>query len=216
MTFLTGLIIKEDVVVTNSFRIALLISLAVHVAVLAPYAAMRSDMEPERTNIDMDLNYVSIQRPELAVQEEIFKECIREHKSEKHKDDRAETFDEEYYKNDVAETEIDEKVVTEADEKEAKSLDVDQTAFLEYYNLIREKIRFEIRKQGGVGTGGEVKIIFTISPSGKLMRIDSVTSDSNNLSKRIARGIKSVEPFPAFPGEIGMKPITFSLTIKII
>ncbi len=90
-------------------------------------------------------------------------------------------------------------------------------ALLKYHNLIREKIRAKIQN---ARVQGEVILLFTIDPMGRLKEINGITVATFDKSlkstlERLSRdGLTRAQPFPPFPKEIGTTPITFSLTIK--
>jgi outer membrane biosynthesis protein TonB len=200
---------------TNSLKIALLISLAVHGAFLAPYTAIRPDKQLDITT-DIDFNYVIIHRPVLAIDEEKPQESVREKSGEGQETDIAASVSKKKIVDDLSEQQVSEKTAGDTREEKIKILDVDQTAFLEYYNLVREKIRSEIVKRNNVIKSGEVTVVFTVSPKGELIRIENIKSEKYILSDNISRGVKNAAPFPVFPGEFNKKPITFSLTIKVV
>ena len=196
-----------------AFKIAILISIAVHGAILAPYALFHQNDNYENLS-DVNINYIIIQKPELAVEEENMEESVKivdQYSSLK----RDEVLPLKQHVLSLQKEESKpEELSAEPVEEQIKVLEIDQTALLEYYNLIREKIRAEMYKSSG-RKKGEVTIIFTISPNGDLLNIDSIQTGQSSFSNRMTRSIHKVTPFPPFPKEFGLQPITFSLTVKL-
>ena len=89
-----------------------------------------------------------------------------------------------------------------------------QEAYLDYYNLIREKIRAEVystRRSLGIGSA---VFEFTLSSSGMIRKIRCMTSGrAPVIERKVLKGISTVQPFPPFPEELGKDPINFSLTV---
>ena len=174
------------------FRMALTISLAAHLAVIAPWAFFQS--HNNTLEKDIELNYIIIESPSLATEEEVFS------KTQKGGEQRMVETPEET---------IDSALAKENDQS------IRETAFLKYYNLIREKIRAKIHSAGGRGAKGSVTLAFTVDPSGRLVRINETFSDAPpRIRQKTLKGVKSASPFPPFPEELGTGPIKFSLTVK--
>ncbi|MFQ5952656.1 MAG: energy transducer TonB [Candidatus Omnitrophota bacterium] len=177
------------------FRIALTISLLAHLAVIAPWTLFPLQREALQEK-DIELNYVVIENPSLAKEEEVYSTGVAR---------------EEQFLTDKT-TESDTRHQTSDIRKELNNI-----AYLKYYNLIREKIRAEIHSLRKRSEEGTVKVMFTIAPDGSLQGIDSAGSGvSASLGRKVARGIKKAAPFPCFPAEMGTNPLKFSLTIRFL
>ncbi|MGD2278685.1 MAG: energy transducer TonB [Candidatus Omnitrophota bacterium] len=175
------------------FRAALTISLAAHLAVIAPWAFFQSHNN-NALEKDIELNYIIIESPSLAIEEEVFS--------------RTEEGGEQHMVETPAET-IDAALAEENDKS------IRETAFLKYYNLIKEKIRAKIHSIRGMGGRGGVTVAFTVDSGGRLVKINETFSDAPpEIRKKAVQGVKSASPFPPLPKELGTSPVKFSLTIK--
>jgi len=180
------------------FKIALGLSLFAHCAVVAPMHFFPKEHEDKEIKAEpfVELNYVIIEDPRLAEEET-------------------------YSKSEVAEKILpEESVFTEIHETSVVPYDKyinKKIAFLEYYNLIREKIRAEIHSSGRKNVRGTVTATFTLEASGRLSEISNMVSDGlPTLERRVAKSIKRVQPFPPLPEELGCNPVRFSIIIKFI
>ncbi len=205
MDYIHKCVIIRDMFTDPIFRIAVTISLLAHVAVIAPMRYFYVEKEKQDIKV-VDLNYIVIERPLLSSGEEVYtreKETAR--KEEKDASDR-----------DVV-TGLSPEMVPVILEKEKRAdpaAEEKRQAYLKYYNLIREKIRAEIHSAGG-SEEGTVTVAFTLAPDGRLVGFEKTPSGgSPALRQRVARGIRKAQPFPPFPGELGRKPVIFSLTVR--
>jgi len=186
------------------FRIALVFSLAAHLAFVLPmkYA---SKMHKEETFQNVDLNYIVVEYPRIAREEEVYSLGGEEDASSSMED-----------AGDVLNASIIEEN-TEDDnsydgEDGNKSKD---EAYLKYYNVIREKIRSSIHKAVERKENGALHVEFSVAPSGRFIEIKNLSSDlPPHVSRVTKRAIASSGPFPNFPPELGNAPIVFTLDIK--
>jgi outer membrane biosynthesis protein TonB len=192
-----------------SFRIAFAISLVAHIAVIAP--AYLTPANAEKTETDMvELNYIIINDPAVAAEEEVYSDA----KADKNITD---TEEKELSTVAVMDSQSPEEMRRSFEASEIPPGDQEERekAYLEYYNVIREKIRSRVHSSGWSDEEGMVKVIFTLSRDGRLVNIHkAVSSLTRNSEISVIRAIMLSRPFPPFPEELGKTPITFSLAIK--
>lgn len=190
------------------FRTALFLSLLAHVSIIAPHPFLfpkSSVKKPEAA----EFNYIVISEAQLSKEEEILKE---EEAPEIELEGTAYLAEIQLEKEEDPEAR--EKKAPEEEQREVSSETKKQEAYLDYYNLIRERIRKEVystRRSLGVGSA---TFEFTLSSSGMLRKIRCVTGGTSPvLERKVLKGISTVQPFPPFPEELGKDPINFSLTV---
>ncbi|MBU0571610.1 MAG: hypothetical protein KJ995_07340 [Candidatus Omnitrophica bacterium] len=192
------------------FKLALTVSIAAHIAVVAPMHFFR--VREEKTQEAVQVNYIIIEKPQLSSEKETYKKAI-EPIAEEAAEDR-ETKEQNAVSTGLK---VDRETFDQTKARkryEAKDKERGE-ALLEYCNLIREKIRAKLHFFRYADEEGDVEIIFTISPDGRLLGIDkNVAGAAARLRQKAIRGIISASPFPAFPPELGPAPVTFSLDIK--
>ena|GEM_PF-882013 len=200
------------------FRTALAISLFAHLAVVVPLRFMPE--KHERANADVvELNYILIRQPFLAEEEEVYSTGVAPDVRPEQKEEILSPTDQEQsaaiFGGLNEETVRSEPRVLLKEKKIGSGGKDKEAAFLEYYNLIREKIRAEIHSASGKGEGGTVTLMFTLDAAGRLQKIDSaISSDSSAVKQKAIRGVRRAQPFPPFPEELGTLPISFSLIVK--
>ncbi len=87
-------------------------------------------------------------------------------------------------------------------------------AYMDYYQLIREKIRSNAYRYYNSNNQGQVFLTFIISCEGKLERIYLNSKSSNNELIEIAlKSIKEAAPFPPFPPELNYPRLQFNISI---
>lgn len=186
------------------FRIALILSLTAHVAILGP--RMSSFFDKKETEVKVvDLNYVIIKAPKLAEHEKIDSDSTGQ-KEESHQDDEA-------YLGEVPL--MSEKVDTgETDSERDISHAEKEESYLRYHNLLREKIRASLAQSVLAPPEGDLEIEFTLSPNGSFLRVEGISSNIAPRGRAEAlKAIRRAGPFPQFPTELGRNPVTFHLTI---
>ncbi len=174
---------------------------------------------PHHEEETVELRYIIIKSPELAANEEV----ISEHQKAAKKVVKEVKVSKTPRKNVIVQPEMpinkenskEDKVV----EKEVFQEKEKQKAYLEYYNLVREKIRARMDSRVNRRFEGSVKTIFTVGPDGHIITVNElISSEGLSAGKRMEEcavsGIKRSGPFPPFPPEIGSNPITFSLDIR--
>jgi len=88
-------------------------------------------------------------------------------------------------------------------------------AYMDYYQLIRKKIRDNAYRYYESRDGGEVFLTFIIFDSGKLHSVH-LNNDSGGSSELIQTALKSIKratPFPPFPKELDYKKLQFNISI---
>jgi TonB family protein len=195
------------------FKLALIVSIGAHVALVAPaylFANREESVPPDVVR----MNYIIIEQPHLTVEEEAYKEILEKSEEYVGKEEgnrkQSEPSEDLKTKSSVFEQ------VDEQKKSKAKGSEIEEAALLQYHNLIREKIKARLHSARYVSEGKEINITFTILPDGRLLEIgnENSTSGAARFRQKAIYGIKSASPFPAFPPEMGIDPITFSLNIK--
>ncbi len=198
-----------------AFRIALGFSLLVHVAVVAPHAFFSSEKEIKRVET-VDLNYIVIDESRLAEEEEVYSGGVAGKTASERKEKIPSSTDRERSLTAAAgDSEEEARPEDRLSPEEEKAGADREVAFLEYYNLVRERIRAEIHSASEGSEKGAATLMFTLDAGGHLQGIDSVASDISPATERkVIRGIKRAQPFPSFPEELGPDPVDFLLTVK--
>jgi len=90
-------------------------------------------------------------------------------------------------------------------------------SYMNYYNLVREKIRRTAYQKFTRLDAGEVYVSFIISCDGTLekVRVNEEKSVSNRYLQEIAlSSIKDSSPFPKFPAELDYPQLSFNVVIS--
>jgi len=88
-------------------------------------------------------------------------------------------------------------------------------AYMDYYQLIRERIRAKAYRYYNSGRKGEVFLTFIISNDGKLkgLYLNSTSSEDKDLVEVSLRSIKDASPFPPFPPQLKYPRLQFNISI---
>ena len=201
-------------IMDNFFKAALIISLFAHTIVLGPWNTFPSGPQKPEKERTANLNYVLFVRPHIAREEIRSEQTVKETKGTI---DKGRKSGERTAEADV----LSQK--TGRGEKTDPLRDHDKTeerpekkAYLRYLDVIRENIRFALHQQANIINSGEAVIKFTVSPEGVLIDIGSIHADTLELSEHVDRAMREASPFPSFPEGFGRKPLTFSLTVKVM
>ncbi|HNX91220.1 MAG TPA: energy transducer TonB [Candidatus Omnitrophota bacterium] len=91
-----------------------------------------------------------------------------------------------------------------------------EKAFMDYYDMLRERISGEICKLITHKANGLVEVYFTVDQNGRLLNLDGINlvSGATDLKTITVKGIKKASPFPSFPPELGALPVRFSLSVR--
>ncbi|MGB2601093.1 MAG: TonB C-terminal domain-containing protein [Candidatus Omnitrophota bacterium] len=191
------------------FRIAFTISLAAHIAVIAPTYLVSDKVEKPETEV-VELNYMLINDPAIAIEEEIYSSAKVD---ENMKDEEEDRISDTTVMDSPSQKEM--YLSEEIRETAQKVQEQREKAYLEYFNLIREKIRTRVYSSGSSSEDGIVEVVFTLSRDGCLARVNKAFSNlSRDVRMSVIRALRRAQPFPPFPVELGNAPITFSLTIR--
>ena len=96
-------------------------------------------------------------------------------------------------------------------EKELKK----NPAYMDYYHLIREKIRKNAYQHYESKAGGEVFLTFIILENGRLdtLYLNEESVESNELIKTALRSVQDAAPFPPFPEKLEYPKLQFNISI---
>ena len=84
--------------------------------------------------------------------------------------------------------------------------------YIEYYSLIREKIKKELSKYASPNLKGSLDLEFTIDKFGALYDVNAI--DDMSPFKNIAlKALKRASPFPAFPAALKEEHVRLGVTI---
>ncbi|MBL7072807.1 MAG: energy transducer TonB [Candidatus Omnitrophica bacterium] len=196
---------------SSVFKICLSISILAHAAVIVPHIFMPRDASPVRKEITA-LNYIVIEDPCLASQEEVLGNKCSESNAESIADNAPRLGED---PAGLKQKDVEESSSSNPKSEESKFYSGKQEAFLEYFNLVREKIRGQMHNGFGRNEPGSVTLIFTLEPSGRLRDVNFETEKITSfLRSKVAKSLDKAEPFPPFPKELGRESIDFSLTIR--
>ncbi|MBU1894922.1 MAG: energy transducer TonB [Candidatus Omnitrophica bacterium] len=195
---------------SSIFKTALGISILAHTAIIAPYTLKPfMDNKPEVTK-SIELNYIVIEKAHVAQKEEVYA-------NEPFEKESGGTNSEFLQPEDISSMEniLPEEAESKKDslKREEKVFSVNQEAFLEYFNLVREKVRAKIHGNLYRQEEGIVTLSLTLAPDGRIQTIDSNVIGSA-LKIKAEKGLREAQPFPPFPKEMGAHPMNFSLTIQ--
>ena len=89
--------------------------------------------------------------------------------------------------------------------------------YINYYQVVREKIRRAAYHNYSYAEVGEVYLFFVVSSDGSLegaQLIEEKSSSSPYLKKIALRSIQEASPFPRFPKELGFSQLSFNVVIS--
>ncbi len=193
-----------------SFKNAIFASLVIHLFIFTPLERM----EPAHniTNKTIVVDYVVIK--EIEKPKEVSESNIKE-------TPRVELSQKVEIKPVVKYDEADEKAeATKLSEDEAKHASSIRSGkdYINYYQLIREKIRRRLKTNyRDYHSEGEVYLIFSLSADGALLnyKIESTRSTSDKILIDMAvLSLEQASPFPPFPKEISLPEMSFNVEIS--
>jgi TonB family protein len=94
---------------------------------------------------------------------------------------------------------------------------IDNPSYLNYYQIVREKIKRAAYQNYMRTETGEVYLTFTISNPGYLGQvriIEEKSSGSSYLNSVALKSIKDASPFPTFPKELDYPELSFNVVIS--
>jgi len=88
-------------------------------------------------------------------------------------------------------------------------------AYMDYYRLIRERIRSRAYRYYNSDKRGEVFLTFIISNGGKLegLYLNNASSEDKDLIEISLRSIRDASPFPPFPAQLKYPRLQFNISI---
>jgi len=187
----------------NIFRISLLISLSLHMLVIAPWQGF--NLNHNKLNNNIEVYYIAHEE----VNEKELETIPHNYDLEKKEI--------ELFKNNNE----DEKMLYDGIKEDIVSLSKDSQEsveeYIQYYELIRECIKKEaLNYSNGDRKIGEVTAVFMIDSSGTLLDIKCLPDKSTEdiyLIDCALKSIKSASPFPTFPEKLNLDNLTFELTV---
>ena len=93
---------------------------------------------------------------------------------------------------------------------------INDPSYISYYQIVREKIKRAAYQNYTGSQRGEVSLAFVISRQGVLMdvRLVEEKSSTNNYLRNIAiKSLKDASPFPVFPPELNYSQLSFVISI---
>lgn len=94
---------------------------------------------------------------------------------------------------------------------------IDNPSYINYYQIVREKIRRSAYQNYTQNATGEVYVSFIISNDGdiRLVRLVEEKTTANDYLKNIAlKSVKDASPFPNFPKELDYPQLSFNIIIS--
>lgn len=212
----------------KAFRIALLVSIAAHTAVLAPWPQLDSMFEeakpPEEKPIEVSYLEIKI-IPKLTVEEQPpepapIKVDIPSPPEEPVAEQAVEVTRKAEKSFTVVKTEPEEVESKEKESQEAKEPESPERkiAYMGYYDLIREKIKYTLSEMYQPRhREGEIYVEFTLRTNGELKdsRVEEDRStQSRELKELTLKALRKSAPFPPFPQELNDPQINFNVVIS--
>lgn len=193
------------------FRNALIVSALIHASLFAPLYLRHG--EPERLpDRDMTVDYVRVVEPKAV-------DMARAPELKASETPRIEVKP----KVDVppapaapaAKAETSKEAPSELAKKQAKLRSTED--YINYYQLIREKIRQEVkRRYRRSDEQGEVYLNFILASDGRLTACEadpSLSKAGRSLIDMAVASLRSAAPFPPFPKALNVPRVAFSVTI---
>ena len=189
-----------------TFRSALAISALAHSAIFAPFAGQNALDRPIDRDKPMVVDYVVLNKPVPKTLEtpkvEIVKKVEVKMPVEAPREAPKKTEPAKELNNDAAKK--------EAAVRSTKD-------YINYYQLIREKIRKRLKENyRSYYNEGEARIVFTLTSDGSL--VSSAIDGSGSTKDKVLRGIaiesvRDASPFPPFPKALNLPRMSFSVSI---
>jgi len=189
------------------FKVAFAISVSVHLLAISSGSFFHPKIDEQKNDI-IEVTYIL---PE-EVKEEVLKTLPKEYDLEKK---RRAFSSKKIIPSENANVSKNTPAIVEQylEEKSMEELD----EYIEYYELIREKIKKYVAKNYTRPTKeGRVDVTFTLSRNGILEDIlIDVNRSANNIFLRNAalRSVKQASPFPPFPNSLEGESLAFSIAI---
>ncbi|NQT23113.1 MAG: energy transducer TonB [Candidatus Omnitrophica bacterium] len=186
-------------------RMALLISLSVHAIALSPWKSFYVTRDREDISQNIEVYYVVPKERDSKLLETLPQICDVEKKETK--------FSKSETKDDFFTTSGIEDSITSVNKELSNNLE----EYIQYYELIREKIRKEASDTYKYGNNeGEVGVSFEVDSAGIIKKISHIPRSHSADNRLVNLALESVEkssPFPAFPKTFKKDSLTFNLTV---
>lgn len=89
--------------------------------------------------------------------------------------------------------------------------------YINYYQLLREKIRQKVRRNYRSSySEGEVQMSFRLRSDGSIISVNverALSTNNRPLIDMAIRSLNAASPFPSFPKDLALPEMTFSITI---
>jgi len=194
----------------TSFRIAIAVSTLIHSALFAP---LYKTFAPAAADKQVVVDYIKIKEPEVKMA------ALKERPAR-----TVETPKVQLANNVKMAPGRDVSEKSEALKKEARELAKRQSPlrnsrdYINYYQLIREKIRQALKTRYTKYYGqGDVSLIFMLNSNGSLAAVDvdgAVSARDSALAQLAVMSVKEAAPFPGFPRELSVPKMSFDLTVS--
>lgn len=195
---------------STAFRVAFILSLSLHVFAISAGGLFRGAPHVEKERA-IEVAYLVPEELKDELREKIIESLPREYdlrKKELQQSQREKKAAEEGAVEAGAELAKEQYL----DEKELEKLE----EYIQYYELIREKIKNTVSKNYRFDEAGTVEVVFRIGRTGALKEV--LVNENTSAKIRIlkAAALKSIEdasPFPPFPEALKRDELAFSLAI---
>ena len=201
------------------FKICIILSTCIHLAVLHPWPFLRLIPEPDISSQRIELVYLQNNLIEDVIVKDTKPVISVKQKAEKSSSGSAEP----YIEKEVAVPKITIFEIAQDPKAEDAGLAesvLDKIAFENYYLEVREKIKSALEKNGKrFDREGEVYLKFTIKRGGELRDLALYKNSTGNiplLEKIAIKSVKEASPFPPFDEEITKAELPFKLPIRFI
>ena len=190
-----------------SFRIAIAISTIVHSVIFAPLCKIPGQDITKPIVVD----YVKIKEPDVNI-------VVRKNSAaiETPKISLAKKIEIAPSRSAAEKAETAKKEARELAKKQAPLRNTKD--YINYYQLIREKVRQTLKSRYDKRYAeGDVTLIFILNSNGSLASVDTEQESSSRdpaLKDLAMQCLGEAAPFPAFPKELSVTKMSFSLTVS--
>jgi outer membrane biosynthesis protein TonB len=211
----------------KTFQVALTISLIVHTTIFVKLPHINLFSQPRNLNHQIELTYIREKDtlPSIKLYKQTFPEKASHQASSRSVAPPPYVKNEQIFKKvksvSIKKPELHKTEIISVKKKISLPSLSDEKAnnpvYLNYYQIIREKIKRAAYGNYTRLVSGEVHLSFVVLNSGKLrdLRIDEEKSTAYNYLKDITqKSIYDAEPFPEFPPELDYPELSFNVIIS--
>lgn len=208
----------------RTFRFALIISLLIHTGVvLNPFGFKILSFKPKEQKIE--INYFNLKSYPESLQERREIE-LKYNRTIKRKLPPPYVSRADIFKENIKSASLPKPILSKPDiisvKKiiQLKNIDMDKISnpiYINYYQIIREKIRRCAYKNYNRSDTGEVYLTFVVLSDGSLSQLKVILEKSCNntyLQEIAFKSIKDASPFPSFPKELNYPQLSFNVIIS--